>query len=532
MPAAILALLLFVEAPVLPPRCRPDLYAIHHRIGLAASKGDWDAAARELANWPTGDISYQLPDDPKLRSAAQEAARILEALSDGEWRFRPGYNAPIRFVWTDQHDPTRAREWTDELGSTASSPQNGDHSVLIARLPTRLASADAQVADRSYVAAIAKTFALYVGLDESQARFSLMGPDIYVASSPSIPPIGASQEERVLIRRLIEARKTWERIVRDRTPVRYTQPRLIVTPQDVDLGAVERGPDLKAPFTFRNEGDAETLIEFESSCQCILAETPPSLAPRSEKVIEAIVQSRDMLGKIRKTITIYTNDPVEPVKHLSVSLLAVPPIRVIPDTLKQVTLREEGPTSFEFIFYSPSPKPIHLTRVDVNAEGVASRIEPFNGIVEDPLFDHQPIRRVGYKVTLTFSESFPAGLNWVRVVFLTDLPTAPYLDVTLETHKGILTIPKTIWFGNAAIGQPVVRTVTLQHGETAFEIERVEATDGVQVSIEPADESRRQWRLNATWTPKAAGRVNGEIVVHTNSKRFPRISIPFSGIAQ
>ncbi len=518
MTAVLVALLTLAEAPTLPPRCRPEIYEIHQRIGVAASQGDWASARSALEQWPTGTITYSLPDGDRLQSAAQEAARIVEALSQGEWKFVPGADAKIRFEWTDENDPTKARLW------------QGD--ILVTRLLSRLENAQAQVAERSYVAAIAKSFGMYAGLGESNVRFALMGPDVYVASSPSLPPVGATQEERVLIRKLIEARKTWEQILRDQTPVRYTEPRLIVTPKDIDLGTLQRGPDFKAPFTLRNEGDAEVLIDFESSCQCILAETPPSIPPRTEKTIDAVVQSRDMFGKVTKAITLYTNDPVEPVKHLSVSLRAVPAIRVVPDTMKQVTLKDEGETSFEFIFYSTSPTPVRLTRVDVNMDGVKSRIEPFNGKVEDPLFDNQPIPRVGYKVTLTFDESFPAGLNWVRIVFLSDLVTAPYIDVTLETHKGILAIPKTIWFGNATVGTPVVRTVTLQHGETPFEIERIEAPEGVQVSLSPASEDHRQWKLDAAWTPTTAGRVNGEIVVYTNSKRFPRISIPFSGMAQ
>lgn len=515
---AIAALLITGQAPTLPPRCNPELYRIQHEIAVAVSKGEFEQAATLLERWPTGEMTYSLPPGDALESAAEEAARLLEEVTGGEWRFRPAHDGKVRFRWVDSLKLDDMRRWEND--------------ALLVDVPTHVEPGNLQVSRWSYVSLIAKSFAMYAGLAPASARFNLLGPDIIAAASPANVRVGVRPAERVLISRVIAARAAWKEVIENRTVLPLREPRLVVSPLQVDLGFQQRGPDYPAPITLENTGNAEVLIEFESSCQCILAETPDSIAAGVKRTIDAIVQSRDMLGHVEKTITLHTNDPVEPVKVITVAITAVPPYRVVPDTMKQVTLNDDGATEFEFIFYPTSPAPIRLVRVDTNVEGVETTVLPFNGEVLDPIFGDKPMKRVGHKVLLKFSPDYPAGLNWLRVVFITDLMQAPYVDVTLETHKGIIAQPKTLWFGSFPVGTEQVRSVTLQHGKEPFNVIKVDAPDGVRVEVRKQGESGKEWRIDAVCTTSVIGRFSGNIVIHTDSSRFPEIVIPYSGIGQ
>jgi len=515
---AIAALLITGQAPTLPPRCNPELYRIQHEIAVAVSQGEFEQAARLLERWPTGEMTYSLPAGDALESAAEEAARLLEEVTGGEWRFRPAHDGKVRFRWVDSLKLDDMRRW--------------EGGVLAVDVPTHAEPGNLQVSRWSFVSLIAKSFAMYAGLAPASARFNLLGPDIIAAASPANVRVGVQPAERVLISRVIAARAAWKEVIENRTVLPLREPRLVVSPLQVDLGFQQRGPDYPAPITLENTGNAEVLIEFESSCQCILAETPDSIVAGAQRTIDAIVQSRDMLGHVEKTITLHTNDPVEPVKVITVAITAVPPYRVVPDTMKQVTLNDDGATEFEFIFYPTSPAPIRLVRVDTNVEGVETTVLPFNGEVLDPIFGDKPMKRVGHKVLLKFSPDYPAGLNWLRVVFITDLMQAPYVDVTLETHKGIIAQPKTLWFGSFPVGTEQVRSVTLQHGKEPFTVTKVDAPDGVRVEVRKQGESGKEWRIDAVCTTSVIGRFSGNIVIHTDSKRFPEIVIPYSGIGQ
>lgn len=515
---AIAALLLIGQAPTLPPRCSPKIYRLHHEIAVSVSRGDFERAAALLGRWPHGEMTYSLPQSEELQSAAEEAAQLLEEVSGGAWRFHRSADGNIRFRFTDSPNLDELRRW--------------DGDVLVVDVPAHAQPGNLQVSHWSYVSLIAKSFAMYAGLAPASARFNLMGPDIIAAASPANVRVGVQPAERVLINRIISTRAAWQEAIQNKTVIPLQEPRLIVSPQTVDLGFQQRGPDYPAPITLENTGNADVLIEFESSCQCILAETPDSIAAGVKRTIDAIVQSRDMLGHVEKTITLHTNDPVEPVKTITVAITAVPPYRVVPDTMKQITLNDDGETQFEFIFYPTSPAPIRLVRVDTNAVGVSTTVLPFNGEVLDPLFGEKPIKRVGHKVVLKFSADYPSGLNWLRVVFITDLIQSPYIDVTLETHKGIIAQPKTLWFGSFPIGTEQVRTVTLQHGHEPFNIVKVDAPEGVRVEVRKQDETGKSWRIDAVCTTSVVGRFSGNIVIHTDSKRFPEIVIPYSGVGQ
>ncbi|MCU0372767.1 MAG: DUF1573 domain-containing protein [Ignavibacteria bacterium] len=96
----------------------------------------------------------------------------------------------------------------------------------------------------------------------------------------------------------------------------------IVFKEDVhDFGKVPRGPELQYNFKFTNKGNASLVIErVQTSCGCTGATVGDkkeySKNESGEIKVNFSTQGRD--GHQEKTITIFSNDPENPQKTLTI----------------------------------------------------------------------------------------------------------------------------------------------------------------------------------------------------------------------
>ena len=96
----------------------------------------------------------------------------------------------------------------------------------------------------------------------------------------------------------------------------------IVFKEDVhDFGKVPRGPELQYNFKFTNKGNAPLVIErVQTSCGCTGATVGDKKEYQKNESGEIKVnfstQGRD--GQQEKTVTIFSNDPENPQKTLSI----------------------------------------------------------------------------------------------------------------------------------------------------------------------------------------------------------------------
>lgn len=96
----------------------------------------------------------------------------------------------------------------------------------------------------------------------------------------------------------------------------------IVFKEDVhDFGKVPRGPELQYNFKFTNKGNAKLIIErVQTSCGCTGAtvgeKTEYNKNESGEIKVNFTTQGRE--GHQEKTVIIYSNDPENPQKVLTV----------------------------------------------------------------------------------------------------------------------------------------------------------------------------------------------------------------------
>ena len=99
-------------------------------------------------------------------------------------------------------------------------------------------------------------------------------------------------------------------------------PKIVFKEDSHDFGKVPRGPELQYNFTFTNKGNSTLTIErVQTSCGCTGAtvgeQKDYNKNESGEIKVNFSTQGRD--GHQEKTIIIYSNDPENPQKAITIS---------------------------------------------------------------------------------------------------------------------------------------------------------------------------------------------------------------------
>jgi mono/diheme cytochrome c family protein len=107
-------------------------------------------------------------------------------------------------------------------------------------------------------------------------------------------------------------------------------PRVRFLEDECDLGKVVQGQDVFHIFRFVNEGsDTLTIGGLSSSCNCTLPIVNAALFGRNDTgLIKVLFRSAGKSGKVTFTITVFSNDKVNPTKNLHLSAEVIRPENV------------------------------------------------------------------------------------------------------------------------------------------------------------------------------------------------------------
>ncbi len=87
---------------------------------------------------------------------------------------------------------------------------------------------------------------------------------------------------------------------------------------EINYGSIEKGSDGVREFNFTNVGDQDLIItDVKSSCGCTVPEKPTEAIAPGESSSIKVKYDTNRVGKIRKTITVYSNAD-EPIKALKI----------------------------------------------------------------------------------------------------------------------------------------------------------------------------------------------------------------------
>ena len=104
------------------------------------------------------------------------------------------------------------------------------------------------------------------------------------------------------------------------------QPKIEVTPMTVNLGNISDDVKSKAVFTIKNAGNADlVIIDAKPTCGCTVANlTSKQIAPGKTATLEAVYDSHNGNGQIRKFVNIRSNDPKAETVTLQIDAVVTP----------------------------------------------------------------------------------------------------------------------------------------------------------------------------------------------------------------
>ncbi len=86
-------------------------------------------------------------------------------------------------------------------------------------------------------------------------------------------------------------------------------PKILLAENNYDFGTVVQGPPVKHTFKFKNVGtDTLRIEQVKTSCGCTAAESSKIIAPQGEGQIDVTFNTANQMGKVSKTVFIYSND--------------------------------------------------------------------------------------------------------------------------------------------------------------------------------------------------------------------------------
>lgn len=86
-----------------------------------------------------------------------------------------------------------------------------------------------------------------------------------------------------------------------------------------DFGTVTQGTAVKHIFKFKNVGtDTLKITQVRSSCGCTAAESSKIIPPQKDGQIEVHFNTDSQMGKVSKTVYIFSNDVEAPQRSVSI----------------------------------------------------------------------------------------------------------------------------------------------------------------------------------------------------------------------
>lgn len=164
------------------------------------------------------------------------------------------------------------------------------------------------------------------------------------------------------------------------TSAAWGAPRLVVEQPQYDFGPVIQGTSVPHVFQFTNQGDSLLQItRLRSSCGCTAALlSSRQLEPGATGEIRTTFNSAGFRGPISKTITLYTNDPAQPVARFELRGIVRELVALSPQQINFGSIDTGQQASSEVMLTNQSDQTLVLSAPISTDPGLQATLAPLN----------------------------------------------------------------------------------------------------------------------------------------------------------
>lgn len=289
-----------------------------------------------------------------------------------------------------------------------------------------------------------------------------------------------------------------------------------------------------------------TIQKISTSCGCTSANKDEvegrPIAPGETRSIEITYKPKATASKVTKTVTIQSDDFIEPVQRFKISAQLVEPARLDPIRYQMGQIRSGEGHKTSFYVLSPDP---HLEIVSVESDDEYVTFEVVDDSSDDPDF---PGRK---RIDATISDKIPSGP--VKITFTVKTKAAAedgekavetdLIGLILGHVRGELTNnPRFLRIRNAGAGDPFeAKTMLYSENGRAFKVLGTRVVDStitdVKIDVVPLqpfenDEPGYWITVTGTLPADAKGAFQGKVLVNTDIPNESEKAIIFNGIVR
>ena len=314
-------------------------------------------------------------------------------------------------------------------------------------------------------------------------------------------------------------------------PATAPAPKLVAVESVKDVGKVAKGEKVKVDFELRNDGPVDLLLsEVRPTCGCTVASFDARIAPGAVGKIHAEIDTVDFAGAIAKTITVLSNDPVQPRITLTIKARVEPQINAFPGYARFVHVQNQAPVTVKQWLWTDNFEDLKVLEVKSPYKFVQATFRP--ATVEERRPEAPSPNQ--WIIETTIQPDAEVGALRDFLVVKTNHPKQKELRLAMTGFvRPLLSVtPLVADFGTLELSAASqdLSLVLVNFGEAAIEIQGVTASvAGVEAKIKPIEAGRR-WEVKLTLTGKMPkGRIDATVKIETDSPLQPTLQVPLRG---
>jgi hypothetical protein len=302
-------------------------------------------------------------------------------------------------------------------------------------------------------------------------------------------------------------------------------PRIVFQEMLYDFGTVEQGDQVNHLFKFTNQGSRDLRIEsVKSSCGCTAAAISSEvIPPGQEGTISATFDTSKFFGERVKTVSVHSNDPVQPVTTLTLQGVIAVEVAIEPAQLYLGRVRRGANATHTIELLHDANKPITITDATVASPLVSLRSE-----------DLEKNGKKGKKLFVTLRKGAPLGRISTDITVTTTSQKHPTLTIPVFGHieGDLLVQPPQVSFGVVRKGDTKQHDISIKsRSSNPIHIVRTQSSTPMVIAEVATVKDGEEYNLTLKVNPEGApGQIRGEVQVFTDHPAEKVLSIPVYGM--
>jgi hypothetical protein len=308
-------------------------------------------------------------------------------------------------------------------------------------------------------------------------------------------------------------------------PTANSAPHIVFKELLYDFGKVEQGDQVNHLFHFTNQGNRDLRIEaVKTSCGCTAAVLSSEvIPPGQEGTISATFDTGKFFGERVKTVSVHTNDPLQPVTTLTLQGEIAVEVAVEPAQLYLGRVRRGTNTTHTIELLFDANKQIAITNIAVDSPLVSVRSE-----------DLERDQKKGKKLFVTLRKDAPLGRVSTDITVTTTSQKRPTLSIPVFGHieGDLLVQPPQVSFGVVRKGDTKEYDISIKsRAPKPVRMVRTQSSTPTVIAEMDTAKDGEEYHLTLKVNPDGdPGQIRGEVQVFTDHPVEKVLTIPVYGM--